>query len=184
MKKLHHFYTGLFFICSAIPLLADVGHRPTLVEAAERGDLNAVKSLLQESDVNSAQGDGMTALHWAAYREDLKIASALVQAGANVNAANRLNAITPLLIASNTGNAAIIELLLRAGADANLANSHGTTPLMLAAASGKADAVKTLLDHGANVNARELFTGKQLSCLRPRSIAMQSCGCWRPVGRS
>jgi ankyrin repeat protein len=156
MKKLHHFYSGLFVICLAVPLLADVDHAPTLVEAAKRADLSAVKSLLPKSDVNSTQGDGMTALHWAAYREDLEIASALVQAGANVNLANRLNAVTPLLIASNTGNAAILDLLLKAGADANLANSHGTTPLMLAAASGKADAVKTLLDHGANVNAREL----------------------------
>jgi len=156
MKKLHHLYSGLFVIGLGVPLLADVDDAPTLVEAAEQADLSAVKSLLQKSDVNSTQGDGMTALHWAAYREDLEIASALVQAGANVNVANRLNAVTPLLIASNTGNAAILDLLLKAGADANLANSHGTTPLMLAAASGKAEAVKTLLDHGANVNAREL----------------------------
>jgi ankyrin repeat protein len=155
MRKVHYFYTALFVICAAIPSLADADRGSALIEAAEQGDLSAVRSLVQKSDVNSAQGDGMTALHWAAYHEDLEMAGVIVKAGANVNAANRLNAVTPLLIASKAGNAAIVDLLLKNGADANLANSLGTTPLMLAAASGKVDAVKTLLDHGANVNARE-----------------------------
>ena len=88
------------------------------------------------------------------------MARVLIQAGANVNGANRLKAVTPLLIASTSGNAAMIDLLLKSGADANLANALGTTPLMLAAASGKVDAVKTLLDHGADVNARNRLAGK------------------------
>ncbi len=148
-------FTGLFFICVVTGFSADVDPGLTLAEAAGQGDLTTVIALAQKSDVNSAQGDGMTALHWAAYREDVEMARVLIQAGANVNAANRLKAVTPLLIASNAGNAAMIELLLKSGADASLANTTGTTPLMLAAASGKVDAVKTLLDHGANVNARE-----------------------------
>ncbi|HEX4273785.1 MAG TPA: ankyrin repeat domain-containing protein [Bryobacteraceae bacterium] len=156
MRKPHYFSTGLFAICQVTRLFAaDADPGLALTEAAEQGNLNNVKSLVQKSDVNSAQGDGMTALHWAAYREDVEMARVLIQAGANVNAANRLKAVTPLLIASNAGNAAVIDLLLKNGADANLANTLGTTPLMLAAASGKVDAVKTLLDHGANVNARE-----------------------------
>ena len=127
----------------------------TLPQAAQEGDLEAVGSLLHKWDVNATQGDGMTALHWAAYREDLNMARLLIGAGANVNAANRLNAVTPLLLAATAGNAAIVDLLLKSGADANQANSLGTTPLMLAAASGRVDAAKTLLDHGANINARE-----------------------------
>jgi uncharacterized protein len=155
-KHSKNFFAGLSVICLATRSFGANGDPGlTLPEAAEQGDLKTVAALVQKSDVNSAKGDGMTALHWAAYRDDLDMARVLIQAGANVNAANRLKAVTPLLIASNAGNAAMIDLLLKSGADANLANTLGTTPLMLAAASGKSDAVKTLLDHGANVNARE-----------------------------
>ena len=79
----------------------------------------------------------------------------LLAAGANVKAATRVGAITPLFMACKNGNAAMIEALLKAGADANSTDEHGTTPLMMAAASGSADAVKVLIDHGADVNARE-----------------------------
>ena len=82
-----------FVICMATRLLAADGDPGLkLTEAAEQGDLKTVSSLVQKSDVNSAQGDGMTALHWAAYRDDLEMARVLIQAGANVNAANRLKA--------------------------------------------------------------------------------------------
>ena len=43
---------------------------------------------------------------------------ALIRAGANVKAANRYG-VTPLWLASVNGNAAVIEMLLEAGADAN-----------------------------------------------------------------
>ena len=46
-----------------------------LAAAAMRGDQAAVRSLLKEkADVNAAQGDGMTALHWAALNNNLEIA--------------------------------------------------------------------------------------------------------------
>jgi ankyrin repeat protein len=83
------------------------------------------------------------------------MAKMLVAAGANVKAATRLGAITPLFMAAKNGSEAMIELLLKAGADANSTDEHGTTVLMTAAASGSAGAVRSLIDHGADVNARE-----------------------------
>ena len=153
MTRLHTLTYSLLLLSMATRLPAADGI--TLVSAAREGDVEAVRSLVKTSPVDAAEGDGMTALHWAAYRESAEITRILVAAKANVNATNRLNAVTPLLIAATAGNAEIVGLLLRAGADANFANSLGTTPLMLAASSGKADAVQELLDHGANVNARE-----------------------------
>jgi ankyrin repeat protein len=127
-----------------------------LADAAQNSDRTLVKSLLaQKVDVNAAQGDGSTALLWAAFNDDLETAQLLVAAGANVKAATRIGAITPLFMACKNGNAAMIGMLLKAGADANSTDEHGTTALMTAAASGNADAIETLIDHGADVNARE-----------------------------
>ncbi len=134
----------------------------TLADAAMSGNLDAVRSLLQEkADVNTPQGDGMTALHWAAYRDDLEMARLLIDADADVEAKTRLGEITPLFMASKNGSAGMIELLLGAGADANATNTGtGTTPLMLAAGAGRTNALKVLLDHGAEVNAQDTTNGQ------------------------
>lgn len=132
-----------------------------LPDAASQGNRQAVRALLgQKVNVNEAQGDGMTALHWAAYMGDAPMAEMLLQAGAKVNAATRLEALTPLFLAAKEGHAAVIDLLLQAGADANSMNSTGSTALMLASASGDAGSVKLLLDHGAAVNAKEKTWGE------------------------
>ncbi len=130
--------------------------RSAVADAAMRGDRAAVKSLLQQgSDVNAAQGDGMTALHWAAMKNDAELAQMLVYAGANVKATTRLGANTPIVIAARNGNAPVVEVLLKSGADADAATSTGTTPLMLAAASGSVEAVKLLLGADADIEAKE-----------------------------
>jgi uncharacterized protein len=133
----------------------------TVADAAMQGDRNAARALLQKgADVNAAQSDGMTALHWAVLKSDEEMAKMLLYAGANVKAATRLGGYTPLLMASRNGDASMIETLLGGGADANSATTNGTTALMLAAASGKADAVTMLLDHKADINARENARGE------------------------
>jgi len=141
-------------LCMAVLLSAAGDSR--LSDAAMQGDRDAVRSLLaQKVDVNAPQGDGTTALHWAAYKDDVEMAKMLLAAGASVKAATRIGAITPLFMASKNGSAPMIEILLKAGADANATDEHGTTALMTAAASGSTEAVKLLIDHGADVNAKE-----------------------------
>jgi ankyrin repeat protein len=128
--------------------------RPALLTAAREADVAAVRALLQSKvDVNAAEGDGATALHWASYRDQLEAVDLLIRAGANVNAANDLGA-TPLWLASQNGSAATVRRLLEAGADANRALLAGETPLMVASRAGKADVVELLAAKGANVNAR------------------------------
>jgi uncharacterized protein len=132
-----------------------------LSDAAMNGDHAAFQSLLKErADVNGAQGDGSTALHWAAFRDDLEMARSLIKAGASINPKTRLGEMTPLFMAAKNGNAEMIELLLKAGAGANSSSSTGTTPLMLAAAAGSPAAVRVLLDYGANANAKDVHQGQ------------------------
>ena len=150
--------------CALIALLAVVsagqasaaGGAASLVEAAKQGDAAAVRAFLkkQPSSVNVAEGDGTTALHWAADHNDAATSDLLIRAGANVKAVNRYGA-TPLYSAAVNGNAAIIDQLLKAGADANTALPEGETTLMTAARTGNVDAVKLLLECGADVNAKE-----------------------------
>ena len=128
--------------------------RPALIDAAREADTAAIRTLLQAKvDVNAAEGDGATALHWASYRDQLDAVDLLIRAGANVNAANDLGA-TPLWLASQNGSAATVRRLLEAGADANRALLAGETPLMVASRAGKADVVELLAAKGANLNAR------------------------------
>ena len=90
-----------------------------LADAAKRGDKAAIATLLKDrAEVNKAQADGSTALHWAAYHGDAELVGQLIGAGANINAANELGA-TPLWLASSRGNLAAVQALLTAKADAS-----------------------------------------------------------------
>ena len=127
-----------------------------IAEAAARGDREAVTLLLKKAaDVNAAQGDGMTALHWAAMNGDLELAEMLIVAGANLRATTRLGTYTPLYLASQQGHGPVIAALIKAGADLKTGTPNGTTPLMVAAAAGEVAAVKVLVEHGADVNAKD-----------------------------
>jgi uncharacterized protein len=127
-----------------------------VADAAMKGDKEAVRALLKGgSDVNAAQGDGMTALHWTALKGDAELAQMLVYAGANVKATTRLGGYNPLILAAREGHADVIAVLLASGADPTAATTTGTTALMLAAASGNARAVTMLVENGADVNAKE-----------------------------
>ncbi|HTB14603.1 MAG TPA: ankyrin repeat domain-containing protein [Bryobacteraceae bacterium] len=148
---------GGFLVVSALAFASDA----RLSEAAMRGDHGAITTLLSQGvDIDGAQGDGSTALHWAAFNDDLETTKLLLAAGANVKVTTREGGITPLFMACTNGNAAIIEALLKAGADANSLKANGTTALMLAAASGNAQAAKILLDRGAKVDAKESVHGQ------------------------
>jgi len=127
--------------------------RPPLSEAAKGADREAVQRLLKQgASANGAEGDGSTALHWAAYRERVDIADQLLTAGAKVNVANDLGA-TPLWAAAQNGSEAMTRRLLEAGADPNLALLSGETPLMVASRSGAPGVVSQLLAKGATTNA-------------------------------
>jgi ankyrin repeat protein len=131
-----------------------------LLDAVRRQDNAAARALLkQRADVNVKQADGATALHWAVHWEDLETTDLLIRAGARVDAANDLG-VTPILMASASGNGPIVQRLLAAGASARAALESGETALMLATRAGTAAAVAALLDRGADVNAREGTRGQ------------------------
>ena len=133
-----------------------------VADAAARGDVETVRSLVRQgADVNAAQGDGMTALHWAAEEGSLELAEVLIYAGARVDALTRLGSYTPLHLASQRGHPAVVKALLAARADANAPTTTGAVrPLHFAAESGSVEAVYALVDGGADVNGAEQQWGQ------------------------
>lgn len=128
-----------------------------VADAAMRGDVTAVRALIQKgADVNAAQGDGMTGLHWAAMNGNTRIAELLIAAGASVKALTRLGDYTPLHLASKAGHVEVAKVLLDAGADATaLTSTGGVTALHFAAQTGNVEMIALLVAHGADVNAQE-----------------------------
>ncbi len=130
-----------------------------VADAVMNGDLPAVQRLLRaKADVDAAQKDGSTALHWAVYRRDLEALDLLLRAGAKPNVVNRTGA-TPLAMAALDGSPAVIDRLLKAGADAKAVGPNGETTVMYAARNGRPEALKLLIEAGADVNAREPVRG-------------------------
>ena len=78
---------GLGLGLAAILITATHASSTDVADAAKRKDAATVKELLRSgADVNAAQGDGMTALHWAATNGDAALTQMLLSAGANIRA--------------------------------------------------------------------------------------------------
>ena len=144
-------WAALQLFSAAVGAAAEV----PLADAAENNDSAAIRALLEnKADVNAAQADGMTAIHWASHHDDLSTVKLLLAAGADATATNRYR-VTPLALACTNGNRALVDVLLEAGADPNSSLPGGETVLMTAARTGRIGPVKVLLAYGADVNARE-----------------------------
>jgi ankyrin repeat protein len=132
-----------------------------VADRAMHGDTAGIRTLLREgADVNAAQPDGMTALHWTALSNDLETMEVLLYAGATTESLTRVGAYTPLHLASSRGHAAAVARLLTAGSKVGPFTGTGVQPLHLAAQAGNVEAVKALLDGGADINAKDKTHGR------------------------
>ncbi len=129
--------------------------RLTLADVMEAGNGSEVRRMIAEGvDVDAAQPDGTTALHWAAYRDDVSLADLLLASGADPNTRNSYGTV-PLALACTNGSTSIVAKLLEAGADATAVLPGGETILMIAARSGDTASVRALLAAGAAVKAAD-----------------------------
>lgn len=135
-----------------------------LVAASRQGDVRAVTAILDcypnvvdarspgESKGSESRYDRWSALHWAAERDDLKLAHILIERGAKANQKPDYNTRTgeadaPVHLVRS---ATMASLLLNAGADVNLVGWEGLTPLHDAR---NASIAHLLIAHGANTRA-------------------------------
>jgi ankyrin repeat protein len=122
--------------------------------AAMYGRKDVVELLLAKmSEIGEGFGDIQIALRCAASRE---VAELLIAHGADVNgiADDDEHGNTPLLSASLSRPADLVELLLAHHARVNVRNSRGVTPLLNAAYDADPRPTELLLSHGADVTVR------------------------------
>jgi len=114
--------------------------------ASSLGYTNIVKSLLDaKADVNRTNSRGLTPLFIACVKNAKEIAALLLNSGANPNISDTKKQTSPLHIAAERNNVAIMMYLMKAKANIDAQTSNGATPLFMAASKGHALAVQTLL---------------------------------------
>src|SRR5262245_4553058 len=97
---------AVLFTAACTGNLFGASNEGQLLEAVKAGNQSVVRSLLaSKTNANATQADGSSALAWATHRDDVAIAELLIQAGADVNAANDYG-VTPLSLACSNRNTA------------------------------------------------------------------------------
>ncbi|MDA7676782.1 ankyrin repeat domain-containing protein [bacterium] len=131
-------------------------------EAAEAGNIEAVKQhLAAGTDVN-AKHDGRTPLHGAALHSRTEITELLIANDADVNSRD-VFAVTPLHLAATLGHKEIVELLIANGADVNTNDWDESTPLHFATDGSHMEIAELLIAEGADVNTKVeggVFSGR------------------------
>jgi ankyrin repeat protein len=110
------------------------------------GDPRLVDRLVAAgADPNVTDGEGITALGWAALMNDAEMIRALVRHGADVNHVDK-RGMTALLYAASVdyGDTAVVDALLASGADPTAKTKEGRTALELARSYGYAAAAQAL----------------------------------------
>ncbi|MHC4526735.1 MAG: ankyrin repeat domain-containing protein [Planctomycetota bacterium] len=129
--------------------------RTELYEAARKGDLNRVASLLDQGAALEAKDEhGNTPLHRAADAGHYEVVEFLVAKGADINARND-DGSRPLHEAARWGQKDVVELLIQKGANVNLRKRFGKTALAVAADGDRKEVMRLLVARGADVNIPE-----------------------------
>lgn len=124
-----------------------------LMMATIRGDAAMAQRLIAAgADVTVIDKNGNNLLHLAVEggNPDL-LALLLEQEGININLARDVYGFTPLLMAANDNNVAMVEQLIDAGADLEIGDDWGDTPVNIAAYYGSLEALQLLIERGAAV---------------------------------
>lgn len=130
---------------------AAVAYSLPLNDAVSAGDLDKVRSLLQQGEKangKDANYDDITPLFLAVEGGNVAITRLLIQYGAKVNARDKQKR-TPLMFVDEDASPALIAALIEAGAKVNVHDDSGKTPLIAAAESSSVEVVNALIDAGA-----------------------------------
>lgn len=144
-------FTPLLQAARTEPVL-DTSLQMAFYEAATKGDLEKVQSLISQVDINAVNYEGDTALHLACRGNHPAVVEALIAKGAKLNLKNNFGE-SPLFDVIANGNANLVKLLVSKGAQCEQRNRTGRTALFQAIAMGQKSLVELLLSQGADLLA-------------------------------
>uniref|UniRef100_UPI00358F3C47 ankyrin-2-like n=1 Tax=Myxine glutinosa TaxID=7769 RepID=UPI00358F3C47 len=122
----------------------------SFLRASRAGNLDKVLDYLATgTDINTANQNGLNALHLASKEGHVTVVVELLARGALIDTVTK-KGNTALHIASLAGQAAVVSVLLQNGSNVNAQSQNGFTPLYMAAQENHMEVVKILLDHGGN----------------------------------
>ena len=139
------FFKGLIAVALGIGYLILMWYGGQIFEAAKKGDVQKIKSILMTAPeaIGKTDGNIRTPLHISALRGQNAAVKLFIEKGAQLNARDR-DGKTPLFLAVESGDAESVKLLAAAGADRGIADKSGVTPQKLAEQTGKSDIIKIL----------------------------------------
>jgi len=126
----------------------------------------------------------MSLLQWATLNKDMELVDKMVSFGASPSVIPEIRRgmfayMTPLHIAADRGNAALVEYYLALGADVNTVDECSISPLMAASHYGNLEIVKRLVEAGADVSYSRTDEARGLVGLfdqKPgRGISLRDC---------
>jgi ankyrin repeat protein len=147
----------MFRVFASVFLIFQAGSAATPEEvfrAIRDNDLATLKQLVsKKEDAGLADSRGTTPLHYAAALGSVESVKLLIEAGADVQARNAMDA-TPLILAAPSAQK--VALLLAKGADPNARSKAGRTALLVAAScEACSESVRLLLNANADVNVAD-----------------------------
>lgn len=129
-------------------------NRTFLEEAAETGQVGVVNALIVNgADVST---HGASALFYAVKRRHQDVVVSLLDAGVDVNAAANKSKQTAIYAAANSGDEAMLNLLLSRGANPNPTKEF-SPPMSAAVRHGHTAIINTLMNNGAPATTDYFF---------------------------
>jgi ankyrin repeat protein len=120
-------------------------------------DVDCAQALVDAgASLEAVNSFGETVLMTAVLVASCDVISALISAGARLDARTCFYGETALHLAVARGDSQQVELLISSGAEVNAADDYGCTPLSHAAKAGRLDLVSCLLSKRADPNTADL----------------------------